>query len=57
LTNEELGELEMLKARKEKALSSAFLQYLAGTGVFAELEENRYMFEETHVCPCYAFDL
>jgi hypothetical protein len=49
MTNEELGELEMRKAQKEREVSVAFLQYMAGTGVFQEWEENRTVFENTHV--------
>jgi hypothetical protein len=49
MTNEELGELEMRKAQKEREVSVAFLQYMSGTGVFQEWEENRAVFENTHV--------
>ena len=35
--------------QKEKEVSAAFLQYLAGTGIFAEWEKNRNLFESIHV--------
>jgi hypothetical protein len=49
MSNEELGKLEMQKARKEREVSAAFLQYIAGTGIFQEWENNRVVFENIHV--------
>jgi hypothetical protein len=49
MTDEEIGELEMGKVRKEREVSTAFLQYIAGTGAFQQWEENRVVFESTHV--------
>ena len=49
MTNEELGELEMQKAGKEREVSAAFLQYIAGTAAFQQWEDNRVVFENTHV--------
>jgi hypothetical protein len=49
MTDEEIGELEMRKVSKEKEVSKAFLQYIAGTGAFQQWEENRVVFESTHV--------
>ena len=49
MTNKELGELEMQKVRKEREVSAAFLQYIAGTAAFQQWEDNRVVFENTHV--------
>jgi hypothetical protein len=49
LTAEARAALENIKAQKEKEVSAAFLQYLAVTGIFAEWEKNRSVFESIHV--------
>jgi hypothetical protein len=49
MTNDKLGELEMQKVKKERDVSVAFLHYLSGTGAFQQWEDNRVVFESTHV--------
>jgi hypothetical protein len=36
MMDDEHGELELQKARKEQAFSAAFLNYMSGTGVFKQ---------------------
>lgn len=45
------GLSEMDLVAKQKEVSSVFMHYIAGTGLFLEWRENREMFEGTHVCP------
>jgi hypothetical protein len=49
MTEDERGELELQKMRKEREVSAAFLHYLSRTGVFQHWEDNQTVFENTHV--------
>jgi hypothetical protein len=49
MTDEELGELEMQKEQKEREVSAAFMQYMAGLGAIQQWEEHRVTFEGIHV--------
>ena len=48
LTDEQRKVLENEKSEKEKQVSTAFLQYLASTGVFSEWETDKETFHSLH---------
>lgn len=45
------------RAEKEKAVSTAFFQYLATTGAFKEFAANKDTFKESMVCPPFLFSI
>ena len=52
-TAEEIAKLDVEKAEKTQRVSLAFMEYLAGTGVFAEMATHRKIWEKTCVSWLY----
>ena len=52
-TAEEIAKLDVEKTEKMQRVSLAFMEYLAGTGVFAEMATHREIWEKTCISWLY----